>query len=122
MWNCIWKIVKNVQTNEYGRTFTSPTGPDLLGNFFLEKERKYMRDTSRTDKGKILYYYDDKTGTNNTKRGHIQCAKTGNILLSHYPEYREEQEEYGNTEYWIDLWCKKNIYKSCEKDVKGIYE
>ena len=112
MWNCIWKIVENVQTNEYGRTFTSPTGPDLLGNFFLEKERKYIRDTSRKDKGRLLYYYDDKSGTNNTKCGHIQCAKTGKILLSHYPEYRVEQTEYGNTEYWIDLWFQRKIYKS----------
>jgi hypothetical protein len=110
MYKCIMQIVENVQNGEYGRTYTSPTGPDLLGSLLTSNERDYARDVTRKDKGYILYYYDDKLEGDLKKRGHIRCARTGEIILSHYLEYRREQALYGNTEYWIDLWFRREIY------------
>jgi Glycosyltransferase sugar-binding region containing DXD motif len=109
MLQCIRKIVHNVKYRIYGRTYTSPTGPDLLGGCFLPSERKVIRLRKNA-----LYYYDDKSGTNGTKRGHIQCLLSGvdsKIIMSHYPEYREEQNQYGKTGYWINLWFQRGIYK-----------
>jgi Glycosyltransferase sugar-binding region containing DXD motif len=110
MYECIRRIVENVQKGEYGRTYTSPTGPDLLGSLLTPRERDFARDVTRKDRGWILYYYDEVLEGDLKKRGHIRCARTGEILLSHYVEYRREQAQYGNTEYWIDLWFQRRIY------------
>ena len=110
MRDCIYKIVENVQSGNYGRTYTSPTGPDLLGSCLSTKERAFSRELTRKDRGWILYYYDDILEGDLKKRGHIRCARTGDIILSHYLEYRREQAQYGNTEYWIDLWFRREIY------------
>lgn len=112
MRDCVDRIVENVQNGNYGRTYTSPTGPDLLGSLLSPQERAFSRDLTRKDKGWILYYYDDVLEGDLKKRGHIRCARTGDILLSHYMEYRREQAQYGNTEYWIDLWFQRRIYAS----------
>jgi len=129
MWNCIRRVVANVSRGSYGRSYTSPTGPDLVGNFFTGVERRRLRSVvgggrdgdrggdggRRGRKGPwVLYYYDDRSGTDGTKRGHIRCLRTGDVVLSHYPEYRVEQAQYGKTEYWIDLWFRRAIYREAE--------
>jgi Glycosyltransferase sugar-binding region containing DXD motif len=108
MLQCIHTIVHNVKYRIYGRTYTSPTGPDLLGGFFMDSERQWIRSRPNA-----LNYYDDKSGTNGNKRGHIRLLTGGDgtIIMSHYPEYREEQNQYGKTGYWINLWFQRGIYK-----------
>ena len=101
MWKSIQQLVKNVKNKYYGRECTSPTGPDLFGKYFTEYE-----------KSKIHYYYYDERYPNSDleKRGFIKDLNTGQIILSHYPEYRIEQKQFAKTEYWQDLWRKRNIY------------
>ena len=101
MWNCIQQIVKNVKNKYYGRECTSPTGPDLFGKYFTDHE-----------KSKIHYYYYDERYPNTEieKRGFIKDVNTGEIVLSHYPEYRKEQKQFAKTAYWQNLWLKRKIY------------
>jgi mannosyltransferase OCH1-like enzyme len=101
MWNCIQQIVKNVKNKYYGRECTSPTGPDLFEKYFTEYEKNKIH----------FYYYDEYyPNTEIEKRGFIKDLNTDEIILSHYPEYRKEQKQFGKTEYWVDLWRKRNIY------------
>lgn len=92
---CINKIVNNVNNKWYGDTSVAPTGPALVYNFF---------DKSKTSE--IIFKYDEKNG-----KGFIKNEKTGVIIMSHYPEYREEQKQNLTLPYWKDLWANKNIYK-----------
>ena len=101
MWKSIHQLVQNVKNKYYGRECTSPTGPDLFGKYFTTYE-----------KSKIHYYYYDERYPNTEleKRGFIKDLNNGQIILSHYPEYRKEQKQFAKTGYWQDLWRQRNIY------------
>lgn len=92
---CINKIVDNVNNKWYGETSVAPTGPALVYNLF---------DKSKNND--IVFKYDEING-----KGFIINKKTGVKFMSHYPEYRTEQEQNLTRPYWKDLWAKKNIYK-----------
>lgn len=101
LWKCITRIVENVRNREYGRCVTSPTGPDLLGGFFAEFEKSEIH---------LKYEEEPNVLTPHKLRGYIVDTLTNRRLLSHYMEYRQEQKEYANTGYWIDMWNARDIY------------
>ena len=98
---CIDKIVENVNTQYYGYNALYPTGPGLLSDLYFDSDiRNKMK--------KIKYF--------NSCNGYFIINKK-KIILSQYPEYRYEQQQYGkkskdgeNT-YYDYLWRNKAIYK-----------
>lgn len=93
-WECIQKIVKNVEEKYYGDGALSPTGPNLLKELFTEEELQNMEISFRGEescptqtclfyKGKAAFYY--------------------------YKEYRDEQSQIKGPKYF-DLWVQRNIY------------
>jgi len=105
---CIHRIVENVKNKYYGNSPMSPTGPELFGQLILEKDKKRA----------VLFYYDDyflKEGEENKrikykKRGFIKDIRNNINILSHYLDYRIEQQKYANTKYWMNSWKNKEIY------------
>jgi len=97
---CIQEIVKNVKNKYYGFNALYPTGPGLLGKmYFGNKYKKKIK--------KIKYF--------NSINGTYIMTKTKKIL-SQYPEYRQEQQMYGETgvtgvKYYGVMWTEGSIYK-----------
>jgi hypothetical protein len=99
IYDCIQHVVKNVKNKIYGYNPLYPTGPGLLGEL-------YFKGNYREKVKKIKYF--------NSIAGNYILTKTKKIL-SHYPEYREEQRRYtkmGANYYYHNLWLNKNIYLS----------
>jgi len=97
LYDCIQQVVRNVKNKYYGYNPLYPTGPGLLGEVFFKTD--YKRKVK-----KIKYF--------NSLAGNYILTKNKKIL-SHYPEYREEQRRYtktGPNYYYHDLWVKNNIY------------
>jgi mannosyltransferase OCH1-like enzyme len=91
---CIKAIVNNVKNKYYGYNPLYPTGPGLLGEIFING------DTEKINKFELF----------NSLIGTYILSKKKKIL-SHYPEYRQEQQVYGKKIlYYHNLWNKKNIY------------
>jgi hypothetical protein len=93
---CINQIVSNVKNKYYGHNPLYPTGPGLLG------EKYFKHDYSKI---KNLDLFNSFEGTTilNKKR----------IIMSHYPEYRTEQQMYGTKSYnYHIMWGDRKIYKS----------
>ena len=87
----IQEIVKNVKNKYYGFGCLYPSGPGLLGEIFI----KYNKINN-------FELYNSLIGTyiiNKKKK-----------ILSHYPEYREEQKIYGKIYNYVKLWNEKKIY------------
>jgi len=91
---CIQAIVKNVKMKNYDYNELYVTGPGLLG------EKYFKGDYSKL---KNFELFNSMNGT------YIISKKK--IILSHYPEYREEQVKYSKpNSYYHNLWSKKMIY------------
>jgi hypothetical protein len=104
---CINQIVKNVKSGYYGFNALYPTGPGLLGE-------KYFKGNFENKINKFKYF--------NSINGTYIMDKERKIL-SHYPEYREEQKEYGEknkagVKYYTVLWNENGIYKTVNIEVK----
>lgn len=91
---CIQKIVENCQTQFYGPQHTSPTGPHLFAS---------MMNPRDIQNAEYAYYEENKIG-------YIRNIKTTKVVLSHYPEYRKEQEIHGKGTYWKDAWIRREVY------------
>jgi mannosyltransferase OCH1-like enzyme len=97
LYDCIQKIVVNVKNKIYDYHPLYPTGPGLLGEV-------YFKGNYKSNVKKMKYF--------NSLVGNYILTKNKKVL-SHYPEYREEQRKYtkaGNNYYYSDLWVKNNIY------------
>ena len=97
LYECIQHIVKNVRNGYYGYNPLYPTGPGLLGEVYFKFD--YHK------KVKNIRYF-------NAISGNSILSKQRKIL-SHYPEYRIEQQTYtanGPKFYYHDLWKEKKIY------------
>jgi mannosyltransferase OCH1-like enzyme len=88
--NAIYQIVTNVNLKYYGKSPLSPTGPNMLGNFFPTDHKQQS----------IVRRYVGSQGNGIS----IQNI----IIIDTYPEYREEQK-LSQVHYNI-LWKNKNIY------------
>jgi mannosyltransferase OCH1-like enzyme len=95
--NVLDKIIKricwNVQNKYYSDKCSGQTGPSLLGTFYSKEEIN-----------NINYVYYEKN-----KRGFVKHIPTNKIILSFYPEYRDDQKS-SKKEYWQDMWKNKNVY------------
>ena len=99
LYECIQQIVKNVKNDYYGHNPIFPTGPGLLGEKYFGK--------SYEKRVKNIRYF-------NSMMGNYILSKKRKVL-SHYPEYREEQTLYsgkGPVFYYSDLWYHRKIYGS----------
>lgn len=92
---CINSIVENVKNKNYDYNPIYVTGPGLLG------EKYFKGDYSNIEKKIDLF---------NSLNGNYILNRNKKIL-SHYPEYRIEQQKYQKNEYYHVLWKKRKIYK-----------
>ena len=101
LFSCIRQIVSHVKNRFYGRDALCPTGPNLLGAFFSEVQKRqmemYFADATINGERKLYIGYND---------GAIDRA-----ILQMYDEYRAEQALYQKKAYYADLWHKGAIYK-----------
>jgi mannosyltransferase OCH1-like enzyme len=101
LFSCIRQIVNHVKNRFYGRDALCPTGPNLLGVYFSEMQKRkmemYFADATISGERKLYVGYNDGT---------IDRA-----ILQMYDEYRAEQALYQKKAYYADLWHKGNIYK-----------
>lgn len=91
--NCIYKIVNNVNNNYYGYNPLYITGPGLLGDEYFQGDYSKIRDFS-------LF---------NSLNGDYIINRKG-IVLSQYPEYRQEQERYSSKQYYQKIWHDRKVY------------
>jgi len=102
---CINQIISNVKNKYYGYNPLYPTGPGLLG------EKYFKHDYSKI-KNIDLFNSFEGTTILNRKR----------IIMSHYPEYRMEQQMYGKkTPYYHYAWAQKNIYKNGTNPLMNLF-
>ena len=106
---CINQIAKNVKNGYYGFNSLYPTGPGLLGEKYFKKD--FYKKINK------FKYFNSINGT------YIMDKKRK--ILSYYPEYRQEQKEYGEkhnrgVKYYSVLWNENGIYKSAKIEVKHI--
>lgn len=94
MMDCIARIIRNVNTNEYGFGCLYPTGPGLLGDLYEQKQ--------------IMYRLTNIDLFHEMKRESIRYKNR--TILEHYPEYRKEQLNHQNDLHYSVLWNKESIY------------
>lgn len=92
LFKCIEQIVSNTKLKFYGESYLHVTGPKLFDQFFTNEEKKTMEMQ--------LTIIKDKHN--------IFMGK--NIILSEYPEYRQEQKKKSSKGHYASLWIKRNIY------------
>jgi len=98
MLQCINKIVENVNNRNYGNNPLDPTGPGLLGSMSSTDDKKFF----------LLYHEFLKLSTTHTS---YYIVFLDRIILTIYPEYRNEQKNFQKKEYYSILWNKREIYK-----------
>lgn len=90
---CIDKIVENVHNNYYGDNPLKITGPLMMRQFFSLDDIKNMH---------LNFYRRNKDK---------HCIRMDLYkILDNYPEYRDEQEEYGNKKHYGILWKERDVY------------
>ena len=97
LYECIQEIVKNVKNKSYGYNPLYPTGPGLLGDVYFKNNYEKLV--------KKIKYFNSSVGT--------YILNKNQKVLSHYPEYRDEQRKYppsGPIYYYHDLWNNHTIY------------
>lgn len=85
----ICQVIYNVKNNIYGQTDLYTTGPHLLTKHCFTNEEINGFDLSFNGNG-IMYH--------------------GTQILNYYSEYRDEQKQHQNTDYYAFMWYKKNIF------------
>ena len=63
-------------------------------------------DTKMFDDNAIYAYYE-KSGV-----GFIRHIENKTVVMSHYPEYRNEQKSNSKASYWKDAWINREVYRS----------
>jgi mannosyltransferase OCH1-like enzyme len=97
LFECIRRIIINVNNNFYGKSCLLVTGPGLVAKTYRDIEYN-------TDYIDMLHIGIDF------------CIKYNNKIILHiYPEYREEQKKYQKEPYYVKLWKDGNIYYSDEE-------
>jgi mannosyltransferase OCH1-like enzyme len=89
------QIVENVKNNYYGDSYLSPTGPQLLSQYFSEDEKRNFKTkheiTGDNDFDKIIKFNDF-------------------TILRAYPGYFRERSLYSFKQHYSLLWYNKKIY------------
>jgi len=91
----IYTVVENVKNKFYGYSPLSPTGPQMLGNFFTQN-----------DKNNFDMYHDI----------YISLANrfiffNGYLVFKSYNSYLDEHNKNSKVAYYGVLWANHNIYK-----------
>jgi hypothetical protein len=97
LYECIQEVVKNVTNKNYGYNPLYPTGPGLLSEVYFKNNYEKLV--------KKIKYFNSSVGT--------YILNKNQKVLSHYPEYRDEQRKYppsGPNYYYYDLWNNNTIY------------
>ena len=97
LFNTIRQIVKNVKNKYYGLCSLYPTGPALLGKYFLNEKIKEFE---------ICF----KDSFIENKLNEMYIVYNNQIILKCYNEYRKEQQQFQQKKYYTELWFNKNIY------------
>jgi len=103
LWNCIRKIVDNVNTQFYGKNPFEPTGPLLVSKFITDSVYNNLR----------LQYEEDSFNTVIILQNNSQ--KIG--ILRMYNEFREEQFISSPEKYYQSLWIERNIYNQPKNNI-----
>lgn len=98
LYQCIDKIVNNVEKNYYGKNALYPTGPGLLGQTYFKVNSS--QNTTNYIENIELYHHEESNA--------ILYKNT--TVLDVYKEYRDEQLANQNNLHYSHLWNQKSIY------------
>lgn len=88
--DCILAVVENTKNRTYGKSWLSPSGPELFGRFFKPTPGLKMRVGGES----------------------IHTISYNRIdILTMYPSFRKDQNALP-IKHYSDLWTERNIYKS----------
>ena len=90
---CINQIVENVKNKYYGGSCVDPTGPGLVSSLISDVERTLINLSHIHNNGNKFILYKNVA------------------ILKMYNGYYEEQNKFKRVAHYVDLWCKKRIYK-----------
>ena len=96
---CINKISNNVKNKYYDFNFLYPTGPGLLGEEYI----KMLRENEST-----IEYELNKLDLCHKNYEHIVFNNV--VILEEYKEYRTEQQLFGKTLHYGEIYYLKQIY------------
>ena len=91
MHKCIQQVVENVRNRYYGTSSLSVTGPNMMTPLFTPNERRQLVTLYHDDAGMFIIY-------------------NGSHIMMIYPEYRAEQRRFQKTQYYDELWKRREIY------------
>ena len=97
---CINKISENVKNKYYDYNFLYPTGPGLLGEEYVKmlKKNELTIESELNKLDLCLEIYTENIIFNNVP------------ILEHYKEYRTEQQFFGQTLHYAEIYDLKQIY------------
>ena len=91
---CIAKVVENVKNRYYGSSCLSPTGPDMMAQFFTADDYSNI----------ILEHVFDK------KKNSKLIVMNQVPVLKMYKGYYEEQDRFKRVKHYGGLWDERKIY------------
>lgn len=94
MLNCINQCVSNINSNYYGYNPLYPTGPGLMGDLYFSGDYSKINN---------INLFNSLDGT--------KICNRNKVILTHYSEYRNEQQKHSIVPYYSRLWKDKQIYK-----------
>jgi len=94
LYKIIHKIVENINSEYYGLTSLSPTGPLLLKTYFSQYEIDNFKLTLQVGKNNQLQIYNGDE-----------------LAMVSYPDYRIEQLKTSTIPHYGTLWNQRRIYK-----------
>ena len=112
---CIDQVVQNVRQRYYGESALDPTGPTMMIQFFTPMERMRLKRLEHYDEdGKYYIVYRGSIWVKQGSAG-VEPPSTVDIpvntkILMMYPEYRTEQRQFQKTQYYADLWKRREIF------------
>ena len=95
---CIYKITENVYKKIYDFNPLYPTGPGLLGEI-------YFNGINAIDKLNNFFMRYDNNGKND------MILYNNKLILTNYPQYRNEQKRYQLSKHYYKSWTERKIYK-----------
>ena len=96
---CINKISDNIKNKNYSISALYPTGPGLLGE---EYKKMLYKNESTID------FELNKLDLCHKNYEHIVFNNV--VILEHYKEYRDEQNQFAKTQNYADIYILKQIY------------
>lgn len=99
LFDCIYEIVDNVNSNNYGKNALYPTGPGLLGKNYLH--HSYNNKNMSYIENIILFHQENSN----------KIIFKNTEIMDIYEDYRIEQNEYQNNLHYSNLWNQNCIYR-----------